>query len=95
MGLDTKIKGELMSLNMEDVKEAFAVLRARHDMLAKEIKKSFKVGDLVWFESNRGRVEGKVVRLLKKNVAVNSTNGLGNWRVFPGNLNRMEEQVSE
>jgi len=95
LGLDAKIKGELMSLNMEDVREAFAILRARQDLLAKEMKKSFKVGDLVWFDSKRGRVEGKVVRLLKKNVAVNSTNGLGNWRVYPGNLNRMEEQVSE
>ena len=33
--------------------------------------------------------------MVPKNVAVNSTNGLGNWRVYPGNLNRMEEQVSE
>ena len=95
LGLDAKIKGELMSLNMEDVREAFAILRARQDLLAKEMKKSFKVGDLVWFDSKRGRVEGKVVRILPKNVAVNSTNGLGNWRVYPGNLNRMEEQVSE
>ncbi len=95
MGLDTKLKGELMSLNMEDVREAFTILRARQDVLAKELKKSFKVGDLVWFNSKRGRVEGKVVRILPKNVAVNSTNGLGNWRVYPGNLNRMEEQVSE
>ena len=95
MGLDTKLKGELMSLNMEDVREAFTILRARQDVLAKELKKSFKVGDLVWFDSKRGRVEGKVVRILPKNVAVNSTNGLGNWRVYPGNLNRMEEQVSE
>ena len=95
MGLDAKLKGELMSLNMEDVREAFTILRARQDVLAKELKKSFKVGDLVWFNSKRGRVEGKVVRILPKNVAVNSTNGLGNWRVYPGNLNRMEEQVSE
>ena len=95
MGLDTKLKGELMSLNMEDVREAFTILRARQDVLAKELKKSFKVGDLVWFNSKRGRGEGKVVRILPKNVAVNSTNGLGNWRVYPGNLNRMEEQVSE
>ena len=95
MGLDTKLKGELMSLNMEDVREAFTILRARQDVLAKELKKSFKVGDLVWFDSKHGRVEGKVVRILPKNVAVNSTNGLGNWRVYPGNLNRMEEQVSE
>ena len=95
MGLDTKLKGELMSLNMEDVREAFTILRARQDVLAKELKKSFKVGDLVWFNSKRGRVEGKVVRILPKNVAVNSPNGLGNWRVYPGNLNRMEEQVSE
>ena len=95
MGLDTKLKGELMRLNMEDVREAFTILRARQDVLAKELKKSFKVGDLVWFNSKRGRVEGKVVRILPKNVAVNSTNGLGNWRVYPGNLNRMEEQVSE
>ena len=95
LGLDTKLKGELMSLNMEDVREAFTILRARQDVLAKELKKSFKVGDLVWFNSKRGRVEGKVVRILPKNVAVNSTNGLGNWRVYPGNLNRMEEQVSE
>ena len=95
MGLDTKLKGELMSLNMEDVREAFTILRARQDVLAKELKKSFKVGALVWFNSKRGRVEGKVVRILPKNVAVNSTNGLGNWRVYPGNLNRMEEQVSE
>ena len=95
MGLDTKLKGELMSLNMEDVREAFTILRARQDVLAKELKKSFKVGDLVWFNSKRGRVEGKVVRILPKNVAVNSTNGLGNWRVYPGNLNRMEEQGSE
>ena len=95
MGLATKLKGELMSLNMEDVREAFTILRARQDVLAKELKKSFKVGDLVWFNSKRGRVEGKVVRILPKNVAVNSTNGLGNWRVYPGNLNRMEAQVSE
>ena len=95
MGVDAKLKGELMSLNMEDVREAFTILRARQDVLAKELKKSFKVGDLVWFNSKRGRVEGKVVRILPKNVAVNSTNGLGNWRVYPGNLNRMEEQVSE
>ena len=59
MGLDAKLKGELMSLNMEDVQEAFTILRARQDVLAKELKKSFKVGDLVWFDSKRGRVEGK------------------------------------
>ena len=64
MGLDAKLKGELMSLNMEDVREAFTILRARQDVLAKELKKSFKVGDLVWFDSKRGRVEGKVVRIL-------------------------------
>lgn len=95
MALKTNLKGQLMDLNMEEVREAFALLRARQDLLAKELRKSFKVGDLVWFDSKRGRVEGKVVKLLKKNVSVHSTNGLGNWRVYPGNLNRMEEQVSE
>jgi hypothetical protein len=95
MGLTPSVKGKLMSLDMEGVREAFALLRARQDLLAKELKKSFKVGDLVWFDSKHGRVEGKVVKLLKKNVSVDSTNGLGNWRVYPGNLNPMEEQVSE
>ena len=95
MPLKASLKGHLMDLNMEEVREAFALLRARQDLLAKELKKSFKVGDLVWFDSKRGRVEGKVVKLLKKNVSVKSTNGLGNWRVYPGNLHPMEEQVSE
>ena len=95
MALKASLKGHLMDLNMEEVREAFALLRARQDLLAKEIKKSFKVGDLVWFDSKRGRVEGKVVKLLKKNVSVHSTNGLGNWRVYPGSLKPMEEPVSE
>ena len=42
MALKASLKGHLMDLNMEEVREAFALLRARQDLLAKEIKKSFK-----------------------------------------------------
>jgi hypothetical protein len=95
MGLTPSVKGKLMSLDMEGVREAFALLRARQDLLAKELKKSFKVGDLVWFNSKRGRIEGKVTKLLVKNVSVRPTGGFSDWRVYPGHLNLVEKKTSE
>lgn len=50
----------------------------------------FKPGDRVWFQSRKGfRVEGTVLRRLRKNILVEAVTG-GRWRVTPTLLKRAE-----
>lgn len=71
MALSAELKKQLGILDMEDVKEAWDVLKARHTFLAQVASLDFRPGENVSFEGRRGQMlSGKVVRVNQSSVSV-------------------------
>ena len=69
------------------LREVNDLLRAEWKRAERKAARQWKVGDRVWFEGKRGRVEGTIEALLPKNIRVRQDGGFGlPWRVSPSLL---------
>ena len=81
----------LLSLDSDEVSEAYEILKDRSRMLALRAKANFRSGDRVFFDSKKhGRVRGTVIKTMRKNVRMRAENGV-TWTVGP-TLLRMDAE---
>lgn len=78
---------ELYELNKNVIRE----INARRREITMEKSAKFKHGDVVYFMSRTGRVEGKILRFMPKNVKIQVNGPSGSaptvWHVAPIHLN--------
>ena len=82
-----------MSLNDEEVSEAWELLRARNRMNQMETKGTFSVGDRVEFNGKHGeRIAGLIIKIMRKNIKVQAIEGSSSvWTVSPTFLRKVVE----
>jgi hypothetical protein len=81
---DNEINEFVESLDSEGLQVLLEAYRHRQKHKQRTAFHAFRPGDLVYFQSQRagGRVDGRVVRKLRKNILVEAING-ARWRVSP------------
>ena len=79
---------EINSLDLESMNALIPVLNARMKALRNvkqtQAKAQFSVGDSVFFTSRGQKVTGKVIKIMPKNIKVETMSGL--WKVSPSLL---------
>ncbi len=87
MTMNNLIK-EINSLDLESMNALIPVLNARMKALRNvkqtQAKAQFSVGDSVFFTSRGQKVTGKVIKIMPKNIKVETMSGL--WKVSPSLL---------
>ncbi len=74
------------NMNHEELNKAVRAINERRKNLEANARKSFAVGDAVWFVGKRGTiVNGKIVKVNQKTIGV-ATNYGEKWRVSPSLL---------
>jgi hypothetical protein len=90
INIDRLTEPELIELNQKIVQR----LRLLHQMHAHVRMLEFKIGERVWFQTDRENVEGILVRYNKKSVTVVTDDGR-RWTVSPGFLRRIGSSNQE
>lgn len=87
MTMNNLIK-EINSLDLESMNALISVFNARMKALRNvkqtQAKAQFSVGDSVFFTSRGQKVTGKVIKIMPKNIKVETMSGL--WKVSPSLL---------
>lgn len=83
----------LLNATMEDLNAVVRLINMRRTQIGIGNALKFQPGDDVYFISRtRGRMEGKFVRLMRKNAEVKI--GLQTWRVTPHMLRKVGDTAS-
>jgi hypothetical protein len=90
INIDHLTEPELIELNQKIVQR----LRMLHQMHAHVRMLDFKIGERVWFQTDRQTVEGVLVRYNKQSVTVITDDGQ-RWTVSPGFLRRSAPSASK
>ncbi|TDI96976.1 MAG: hypothetical protein E2O29_01710 [Deltaproteobacteria bacterium] len=72
--------------------QIFDRLKDLQDIRNIETKSKFHIGDKVWFNSKRGKIEGKVTKIGQKNIILLAVDGFTKWRVSPSLLNKVQTE---
>lgn len=87
MTMNNLIK-EINNLDLQSINALIPVFNARMKALRNvkqaQAKAQFSVGDSVFFTSRGQKVTGKVIKIMPKNIKVETMNGL--WKVAPSLL---------
>ena len=70
--------------------QIFDKLKDFQDIKNIEAKSKFRVGEKVCFDGKRGRVEGTITKIGRKNIVVKPNDGLVSWRVSPSLVNKIQ-----
>jgi len=89
-----KITKDLDDMTEEELRELHRTVAERINGLIAMRRHSkmmnFRIGDRVTFDTDRGTVVGRVVRVNHKTISVDEDDGHG-WRVSPHVLKKIEE----
>ena len=87
---DTMIKyslrQDIMKMNTDQLNLVILAIKDRRTQISLEIRSQFIVGDDVWFDHKRGKVEGTIIKMNPKSVQVKTD--IGVWNVSPSYLNK-------
>jgi hypothetical protein len=88
-----EIQQWLFNASMDDLNAVSSLISMRKTQIGIGNAMKFQPGDAVYFISRtRGRMEGKFVRLMRKNAEVKI--GLQTWRVTPHMLRKVGDTAS-
>jgi hypothetical protein len=79
-------------MTQEEIKEAWNILRLRHDQIAAMTARGFQIGDKVQFkDKNGGDHVGTVTKINRKTVGVRQEHPYRvNWNVAPAFLTKAD-----
>lgn len=79
-----EIKQKLLAVeSQDDLREINAFVVERMRSLARRKAMTFQVGQMVYWEGKNGRQEGRISKVMQKNLVVD-TAGNGRWKVNAG-----------
>lgn len=95
--LTSQLINEINNLKtFEECKEAWNLIKFRHETLVRGQASTFRVGQSVWFMSKKAggqRIEGTVIRINRKSISVSTP--MGKWNVAPSLLQPVESKASK
>lgn len=91
--LVTRASELIYQMDNQQLNEVIEAIKLKRQYLAKQAVRSFVVGDMVQFTSNRtgGRINGTVRKVNRKYIVVEAHIGGGQWRVPATMLTKISE----
>ena len=83
----TQTTTAIHSMSQQDLDTVVEAVKLRRTALSRDSVRSLSIGDLVWFRSRQGMVQGTVVKLNRKTASVDA-GPMGRWRVTASLLER-------
>lgn len=83
------------NLNIDQIKSLYNLLNNRLNVLNRNIKNQFKVGEYVRFTTKSEQiVSGYIIKINPKTIRVKANNGV-TWRVSPNLLVKVNEPIKQ